>query len=49
MLRVIRTRPGRAIVPRARLERRAMERIDLGLALHPEGDMQMSGGFSLVR
>jgi hypothetical protein len=38
---IIRTRPRRAIVRRVRIERRPVERIDLRLALRPEGDMQM--------
>lgn len=49
MLRIVRTRPRRAIVRGARSDRRAMERIDLGLALCPEGDMQMGERRRLAR
>lgn len=41
MLGIVRARTGCSVIRRARLERRAMERIDLRLALRSEGDMQM--------
>lgn len=47
--RIVRTRAWRAIVRGARFERRAVERVDLRLALHPEGDMQTSERRLLAR